>query len=329
MAKSLGKVPRLAAAAVLAVVGPAGAAVLEAGGDAPLKTLAAAVAAARDGDTIRLAAGEYFECAIINQRDLVLQGTGAETVVTDKACEGKALLVVRGDGLVVRDLVLARARVPDGNGAGIRLEGQGLTVERVRFENDQVGILGGGTGTIVVRDSAFRGGGVAAGRPTAAIMVGGLGLLRVERSVFEDVKGGLVASDAVTTELMGNRMSYGAEPGEAAMVRASGRLSMQETVIRLGPNAPPHDGAVLATGPGAVLRGNRMVNETGRSQVLLLNWMGVAPEMDGNVLEPGDALVGSSGKWRNRAGAVVRGVVGGARSVAGGAKRAVAGLFGG
>jgi hypothetical protein len=37
-------------------------------------------------------------------------------------CQGEALFVITGDDATVRDLTLARA--PDGNGAGIRMEGQ-------------------------------------------------------------------------------------------------------------------------------------------------------------------------------------------------------------
>ena len=140
---------------------PAAAAVLMAGTGQPHPTLAAAVRAAKDGDTIRIVAGTYYECAVLTQRDLVIEGAGVDTVLTDRTCEDKAMLVARGDGLTVRDLVLARARVGDRNGAGIRLEGQGLVLDRVRFENDEVGVLAGagGPGTIVVRDCTFEHGG--------------------------------------------------------------------------------------------------------------------------------------------------------------------------
>ena len=95
-------------------------------------------------------------------------------MLTDATCEGKAVLVARGDGLRVRNLVLARARVPDGNGAGIRLEGQGLTLDGVRFRNDEVGVLAGagGAGSVVVRDCVFEGGGTTAPGPSAAVVVG-------------------------------------------------------------------------------------------------------------------------------------------------------------
>ena len=92
-------------------------------------------------------AGEYYDCAIWTASDLTIIGADPNVTITDTTCQGKALFVVRGDRSTVRNLTLARARVPDGNGAGIRLEGQGLTLERVRFVNNQVGLLAGALGS--------------------------------------------------------------------------------------------------------------------------------------------------------------------------------------
>ena len=275
-------------------------------------------------------AGTYYECAVLTQRDLVIEGAGAETVLTDRTCEDKAMLVARGDGLTVRDLVLARARVGDRNGAGIRLEGQGLVLERVRFENDEVGVLAGagGPGTIVVRDCTFEHGGVAGERPTAALMVAEVGLLRVERSRFEAVKGAQVSSAALRTELVGNSVSTGVEPGAGPAVQASGALLMQGNTLALGPNAPPHGAAVIATGPSATLTGNRLQNGTGEAAVLLLDWTESAPTLADNVVQRGDEAVSSSGLLRHRAGSVAREAYGDARRAAGGAKRALLGMFG-
>ena len=43
--------------------------------------------------------------------------------------------------ITIRNLTLTRARVADFNGAGIRAEGGDLTIEHVRFIDDQDGIL--------------------------------------------------------------------------------------------------------------------------------------------------------------------------------------------
>src|SRR5690349_23064105 len=120
--------------------------------------LAAALRAARPGETIRLPPGEFYECGVVVQDGLVIEGAGAgATVLTDQICEGKALLVIRGRGVVVRDLTLARARTLEENGAGIRAEGRDLLLERLVFDNNQVGVLAGDgfRGRLDIRGSRF------------------------------------------------------------------------------------------------------------------------------------------------------------------------------
>lgn len=319
----------LLALALLAT--PAAARTLEAGQGAAYPTLAAAVAAAQAGDTIRLAAGEYFECATLFPPDLVLQGAGPGTVITDRTCDGKALLIARGANLTVRDLVLARARTPDRNGAGIRLEAQGLVLERVRFDNDEVGVLAGqgGPGTIRVTECAFTGGGVGGDQATSALMVGDVALLRVERSTFTAGQGGQVSSTAERTELDGNRIENGVDPGGPVAVQAGGgALVMRGNVLALGPSRTTRDAAILSTAPQTELHGNRLENTTGVPQTLLLDWTGGSPALDGNLIPPGDLLVSSSGLWRHRTGDAARGMLDDAKSAAGTAKRAIRSLLG-
>lgn len=318
-----------AAIALLAAAAsaPAAARTLVVGEGGAYPTLEAASRRAGDGDTIRLLPGEYFECASLTQHRLVLEGPGA--TLTDRTCEGKALLVLRGDGITVRDLTLARARVPDGNGAGIRLEGQGLTLERVRFDNDQVGLLGSGAGAIRIVGCTFEGGGVGGDRPLAAVMAGPVPLLRIEDSVFGGGKGGQVSSAAVRTELVGNRIANGAEPSAAPPVLfTGGSLLMQDNVLALGPAPPPRDAAVMALGARAELRGNRLENATGRPQALLLDWTSATPVLAGNVVGPGDAVVSSSGFLRHRVADAARSTLGGVRWAAQAAKRGIKGVLG-
>ena len=72
--------------------------------------LASMVFAQRDLSTIVGVITDPSQAAVV----------GAKVVITDKACQGKALFVTVGEGITVRNLTLTRARVPDGNGAGIR-----------------------------------------------------------------------------------------------------------------------------------------------------------------------------------------------------------------
>jgi hypothetical protein len=304
---------------------------LRVGPDADWHSLGEALAKAHDGDTISLAPGEYYECAQIRVRDLVLQGAGDTTFITDKTCDGKGLLVVQADGLKVRDLVLARARVPDMNGAGIRLEASGLLLERVRFVNNQVGVLAGqsGSGEVIVRDCTFRDGGVAGERPTAALMVAGVGRLLVERSTFSNVKGGQISSGAARTELVGNRIETGAEPGASYdVLLTGGALVMRDNVLAVGPNAPPLNAAVLEVDGTVEMRGNRLENTTGHSVTMLLDWSHDSPVMAGNVLGDGDDEWGSRGMLRHRAGSTARAAMGGARALMSSARQGLKTLLG-
>lgn len=322
---------RLAMAAALLWAAPAAGATLAVGQGAAFPTIGAALQKARAGDTIRIGAGEYFECATISIPNLVLQGEGEASVITDTTCGGKALLVVVADGLVVRDLVLARARVPDMNGAGIRLEADGLRVERVVFRNNQVGILtaAAGPGEVHVVDCRFTGGGVAGERPAYALWVGAVARLVVANARFDGVKGGQIRTSAVQTELAGSRIETGVEPGAGyAVLQEAGTLAIRDTVIAAGPNPPPRDAAVLAMGEAVTLRGTRLENTTGQRLTLLLDWTHASPALGGNQVPPGDAEASSAGLLRHRVGGVVHSAIDDARAAAGTARRTVRGLLG-
>ncbi|MBL8329923.1 MAG: hypothetical protein JNJ71_13845 [Rubrivivax sp.] len=133
---------RGAVAALLAAgVAPAVARTLRVGrGD----SLQQALADAQDGDVIELAEGAHTaQAGVISQRLLTLRGAGSGAVLhADGAhAEGKALLVVRGGRVRVENIEFRGARVPDGNGAGIRFERGALTLQRCRFFDNEMGLL--------------------------------------------------------------------------------------------------------------------------------------------------------------------------------------------
>ncbi|MBV8401423.1 MAG: hypothetical protein JOZ17_22260 [Acetobacteraceae bacterium] len=149
MAK-LAKTAAIAAAALIAAAFPVYARTLEVGPGKPYGRPSEVAAAAGPGDRVVIAAGEYFDCAVWPQSNLVIEGDpSGGTVITDKTCQGKALFVIPGNDVTVRDLTLTRARVPDDNGAGIRAEGRNLLIERVHFINNQDGVLANDHGSRV------------------------------------------------------------------------------------------------------------------------------------------------------------------------------------
>jgi len=289
----------------------------------------AAIDAAGDNDTVLIEPGTYFDCAIVRRNGLTIAGNGGKAELTDKACEGKALLVIRADRVTLRDIGLARARVPDGNGAGIRLEGPNLLAQRVTFDNDQVGLLSGMQGgEIRIQDCTFDGGGVGGVSPKYAVMAGRSDLLRIERSTFRNGKGGQILTDATNSEITGNTIAggLGDDPAEAILA-TTGALHLDDNTITIGPTAPRGDAAVAIWDDAtATLRHNRLINDTGRPMALLLDWTSSTPTLEANEIARGDSLETSSGIWRHRASVQFHARKDEARHMAGQLKRFIQGL---
>src|SRR5262249_32050888 len=127
----------------VALANPSLAATLKVGPSQTYKTPSAAAAVANNVDRIETDPGGYVDCAVGSPDNLVIEGTGPGVVITDNTCMGKGLFVVEGKNTTVRNLTLTRARVPDMNGAGIRLDNGNLTVDNVKFIDNQNGIMGG------------------------------------------------------------------------------------------------------------------------------------------------------------------------------------------
>lgn len=137
---------------------------LRVGPDRALATPSAAAAVARDGDTVLIDAGTYVgDVAVWTQDDLVLRAVGgrAHLRADGRSAQGKAIWVVAGDRTTVDRIELSGATVPDGNGAGIRQEGEDLRVTRSWFHHNENGILTGaaaGSDIVIERSRFFRNG---------------------------------------------------------------------------------------------------------------------------------------------------------------------------
>jgi hypothetical protein len=130
----------------------------------PGKTYAtpcAAVAMAKDGDVIEIdAAGKYDgDVCAIDKNHLTLRGvTGrAKIDAAGKNFGGKAIWVITGHDTTIENVEFSGATVPDQNGAGIRQEGDNLTVRGCYFHDNDDGILTGASQTseIVIEYSEF------------------------------------------------------------------------------------------------------------------------------------------------------------------------------
>ncbi|MEP7222170.1 MAG: right-handed parallel beta-helix repeat-containing protein [Novosphingobium sp.] len=145
--------------------------------------------------TIRIAAGRHQDCAVQEGGDVRFVAEKPGTASLEGAvCEGKAALVLRGRSAQVDGLSFGGIRVPDGNGAGIRLEHGDLVVVQSWFHDSQEGLLTGNdpAASIMIDKSTFTRLGTCEGAGGCAhsVYVGDYGALTVTRSRFEAGRGG-------------------------------------------------------------------------------------------------------------------------------------------
>lgn len=171
-------------------------------------TIAAAVAASSAGDTILIDAGTYTDDFATISHPLTLQGVGgmARLVAASAPPNGKAILVTQAD-VTIDHLEFTGAKVPDGNGAGIRYEAGALTITNAWFHGNENGILAAAnpTGTISIDHSQFDDNGTGTGL-THNLYVGAIASLSVTNSLFMATHGGHhIKSRAQVTTITGNR----------------------------------------------------------------------------------------------------------------------------
>lgn len=145
--------------------------------------------------TIRFSAGRHVDCAVQEGGEITYTAAQPGSASLEgAACEGKAALVLRGRAARVEGLAFGNVRVPDGNGAGIRLEKGNLSVSQAWFHDSQQGILSANdtASTVVIDKSTFTRLGTCEGGGGCAhsIYIGDYGALTVTRSRFEAGRGG-------------------------------------------------------------------------------------------------------------------------------------------
>ena len=277
--------------------GPAVARTLEVGETREFKMPSEAIRAAKDGDRVVIDPGEYFDCAVVSANNLTIEGAkpDASAVMTDKACQGKAILVTTGRDITLRNLTLQRARVPHNNGAGIRAEGANLTIERVKFINNQNGILSADNlqSTIIIRDSEFLRNGYCS--PCAhGIYVNQLKLLRVERSLFADTRRAHhIKSRAQRTEIIAVQTRDG-DSGTASYhidIPNGGSVVVRDSTLQKGPQAENRSAVIMIGAEGVsqptreiTIENNTATNTGDYQTFLVVNMTATEAMLKGNRL---------------------------------------------
>ncbi len=257
-------------------------------------TVAAAVAAAHDGDTVLVQAGTYVNDFAHVASRITLQAVGGlvEMVATVAPPNGKAILDTYAD-TVVDGFSFTGAKVRDNNGAGIRSNAGNLTVRNSIFFNNQDGILvaGGADTTVTITGSEFAYNGAGDGF-SHNIYVNAVKALVIDNSYFHGaVVGHEIKSRAYSTTITNSRIIDG--PGSTASYSVDlpngGVATIRNTVIEKGADAQNqamiHFGGESApyAGSSLTMSGNTFVND--RAVVVGLNNVAGSPvTFTGNTL---------------------------------------------
>src|SRR5262245_52019228 len=100
------------------------------------KTISSAIAASHNGDTIQVQAGTYTNDFATINTNITLVGVGGmvHLVATKTIPNGKAILVTNSN-VTITNFEFSGAKVPDGNGAGIRYQAGNLTINKCYFHD--------------------------------------------------------------------------------------------------------------------------------------------------------------------------------------------------
>lgn len=223
------------------------------------RTVAEAADAVRDGDIVEIMAGTYRgDVAVWRRDDLVIRGVGGPVrlIADGEAAEGKGIFVVKGDRTIIENLEFSGARVPDRNGAGIRLEGADLIVRNCRFIDNENGILANPSehGRVIVERSEFARNGAGDGY-SHNIYVNAVAAVSIRFSWVRDARGGHgIKSRARVTDIRYNRITEEEDgPGSSYLIDIpnGGRATIIGNLLRQGPRS--RNGTLIAYGAEGLL----------------------------------------------------------------------------
>ncbi|SNS65833.1 right-handed parallel beta-helix repeat-containing protein [Sphingopyxis indica] len=254
--------------------------------------------------TIRIAPGYHRDCAVQTMGRIAFVAAEPGRAIFDGVtCEGKAALVLRGDGARVDGLVFQNMRVPDGNGAGIRLERSNLDIVNSLFRGSEEGILTANDpqATLTIDRSTFsRLGRCDRGLSCAhSVYTGDYGLVVVTNTRFEKGSGGhylKVRAGRVDVEgnsfddSQGRATNYMIDLPSGATGRIANNLFVQgrdkenySAIIAVAAEERKHPSR------GLVIEGNRarLPEDMGRKSAFVADWSGEPLAIGANDLGPG------------------------------------------
>ncbi|MFC4639371.1 right-handed parallel beta-helix repeat-containing protein [Deinococcus hohokamensis] len=236
--------------------------VLTVGAGKAYPTIRAAVAAARDGDTVRVDPGTYtndfFE---VNTRITIESTSGlARLVATTPPPNGKAIITTNTD-VTLRGLELTGAKVADRNGAGVRYQGGHLVIEDSYLHDNENGLLAANAplGSIRIVRSEFAHNGLGDPGQTHNLYVNEVGQLTFDRSFSHSaVVGHEFKSRTRNTTITNSRLfDLDGTASYSIDVPNGGNLTVTGNVIEQGANS--QNAFLVAYGEEGLLREGRSV----------------------------------------------------------------------
>lgn len=179
----------------LAAAGSVSAATLSVGAGKTYAAPCAAFAKAQAGDVVEIDGGKTYSgdvCAI-SVNDLTIRGVNGRPKIdaAGKNAQGKGIWVVKGNNVKVENVEMFGAKVPDQNGAALRLEGTNFTLRSSYLHDNQNGILSGANANsnIVIENSEFGFNGFGDGK-THNLYIGNIASLTFRFNYSHDAKVG-------------------------------------------------------------------------------------------------------------------------------------------
>ena len=257
-------------------------------------TIAAAVAATHDGDTVLVSAGTYLNDFFDIKTKITLQSVGGLAIIqaTVQPNNGKGAIVVDNDA-TIDGFGVTGVTVGDGNGAGIRYDGGQLTIKNSVLWANQDGLLANAdpNGNILIQNSEFSDNGAGDGY-THNIYVNAVASLTIQGSYFHDAQvGHEIKSRALVTTITGNRIQDNTT-GTASYdidLPDGGQATITGNTIEKGPDASNvfaihygGEGGPYA-GSSLTISGNTILNDN-PAGTLLLNQTSLTAQLTNNQL---------------------------------------------
>lgn len=205
-------------------------------------TIRAAAAAAVSGDVVVISAGDYLgDVASWPQNQLTICSAGGRVRLFANGVNeaGKGIWVIDGSNVVIDGIEFHDAKVPDQNGAGIRAEGNGLTIYNCKFFDNENGILGPDGGDLTLENCEFGRNGFGDGF-SHNVYVGPANKVTVRNCFFHEAKiGHNFKSRAKETRIENSYFMDGPTGTSSYLIDVpdGGLVYLRGNLFQKGPNA--------------------------------------------------------------------------------------------